>query len=116
MADLIAGYSRKTVRGFSVLLLSLVISACAVSYDDSAGRRHVVGFVDVALLPNDTSDALAGDVLRTTSLGMLVSRHGNETTLGIGYTSESTADIRDNAFVLGNPNQELSSIVNGGRK
>lgn len=105
--------SKTIARGISLLVLSIAVSACAISYDDSSGRRHILGFADVALPPNAHPEALAGEVLRVTSLGMFVSRHEEGTTIGLGYTSESTAGIRNNALVLGNPNEALATIDGG---
>ena len=96
-----------------LIVISTAVSGCAVSYDDSLGHRHVLGLVDMSVIPAAGNDTLAGNVISLKSLGLHMSHHDGQTMIGLGYTNESTAGIRDNALVLGNPNNALSKFING---
>jgi hypothetical protein len=94
-------------------LLVLGASGCACSYDDSAGNRHIFGLVDVTIPAPARSETLAGNVVAVTTIGALVSRNAQGSTLALGYARETTAAIRDNALVLGNPGQAAEVISMG---
>jgi preprotein translocase subunit SecD len=72
-------------------------------------------FVDMSVVPVPQGGTLAGNVIAIKSLGAFVSTDQNQTVVGLGYTSESTAAIQDNSMVLGNPNAALASILEGER-
>jgi len=95
---------------FALLLPAL--GGCALSYDDAAGNRHVVGFVDMSVAPAK-GETLAGNVVAVRTLGLLASRNAQGGTLALGYASETTAAIKDNALVLGNPNEAVRKTFDG---
>jgi hypothetical protein len=97
-------------RAWAVLLVLPALYGCAVSYDDAAGNRHVLGFADVTVAPA-RDEALAGNVVAVRSIGLYAGRNAQGSTLGLGYTSETTAVIKDNALVLGNPGQAIHRIL-----
>ncbi len=94
------GFRRRI--GLCALLLAST-SGCAISYGDSAGNRHVIGLVDLAISPATANQALAGNVVAVTTIGALVSHNAQGNTLALGYASETVAAIKDNVLVLGNP-------------
>jgi len=95
----------------AVLLLP-ALSGCALSYDDAAGNRHVVGFVAMSVAPAK-GETLAGNVVAVRTFGLLASRNAQGGTLALGYASETTAAIKDNALVLGNSGQAVQQIFEG---
>ena len=95
-----------------VALLASCAGGCAISYDDRAGNRHILGLVDVTIPPPAASQTLAGTVVSVTTFGALASRNAQGGTLALGYASETTAAIKDNALVLGNP-LDVEKIAEG---
>lgn len=112
---IIARFHRLGTTIIAVSAMAPPLAGCAVSYDDSLGHRHVIGFVDMSVVPVPQGGTLAGNVIAIKSLGAFVSTDQNQTVVGLGYTSESTAAIQDNSMVLGNPNAALASILEGER-
>jgi hypothetical protein len=99
-------------RLWAFVIVLPALCGCAVSYDDAAGNRHVLGFADVTVAPAKNV-TLAGDVVAVRTIGLYAGRNAQGRTLGLGYTSEITATIKDNALVLGNPNQAVRQIFEG---
>ena len=93
-------------------LLACSAGGCAIRYDDRAGNHHILGLVEVIIPPPAASQTLAGTVVSVTTFGALASRNAQGGTLALGYASETTAAIKDNALVLGNP-LDVEKIVGG---
>jgi hypothetical protein len=91
------------VRLWAIVLLAIPCQACALTYADTNGNRHVVGLVDVSIHPPGAPQTLAGDVVEITSLGVSVGSTPQGGFLTVGYSRNVTATLRDNALVLGNP-------------
>lgn len=89
------------------------LAGCAYTYDDAHGYRHIVGFVDVSIASAKDDETIAGNVVSVTSIGVVASKNAQGHTFALGYTSETTAAIKDNALVLGNPNQAVQRILEG---
>lgn len=94
---------------------AVLLSGCAVSYDDGNGVRHVIGLTSTRIVSADKSATLAGDVVTVEAVGVLVSRNAQGDTLSIGYSSLSTAAIRNNALVAGNPIDAVDKIIRSER-
>ena len=94
-------------------LIASCLGGCAISYDDSVGNHHVVGLLDQTTAPARDGKTLAGNVVAISTVGVLVSRNAQGTTFALGYASETTAAIKDNALVLGNPVQAAQTIFEG---
>ncbi len=79
------------------------LGACAFSYVDSDGTRHIIGLVNMRIEPTENSQTFAGEVLDVTSVGLAYHSATGNTSFTIGYSRNVTAALRDNALVLGNP-------------
>lgn len=88
-----------------MMLAGLMVPAagCSLSYVDDAGNHHVVGLVDVTVRPADDDRTFAGSVVDVTTVGVALSRNAQGGHVSIGYTRDTTATLRDNALVVGNP-------------
>jgi hypothetical protein len=80
-----------------------MLSGCALTYTDEAGARHTIGLVDIAVKAPADPATLAGNVVEVTTLGISVGQTAQGAYLTAGYNHETTAALRDNALVLGNP-------------
>lgn len=86
-----------------MLLLMGATQGCAISYIDTDGNRHTLGLVDITMRTPAAPETVAGDVVEVTSLGLSIGQNAQGGYLTAGYNRQTTAALRDNALVLGNP-------------
>ena len=83
---------------------SLGLAGCSFTYTDQAGNRHVTGLVlDLTVKASPERDTIAGDVLEVTTVGLSVGQTASGGYVTAGYNREVSADLRNNALVIGNP-------------
>jgi hypothetical protein len=106
------GDRRQDVTAVACLLLGLGagLSGCAFTYTGANGDRHAIGLLDITVRAPAASETLAGDVVEVTSLGLSIGQNAQGGYLTAGYNHQTTAALRDNALVLGNPVTALSQI------
>lgn len=95
--------SGRAVARLLACVLVGFLSACAYSYVDSDGTRHIIGLVNMRIEPTENSKTFAGEVFDVTSVGVAYHSAADSTSFTIGYSRNVTAALRDNALVLGNP-------------
>jgi hypothetical protein len=88
---------------YLLLLLETGLGGCAFAYTDANGDRHAIGLVDITVRAPAAAETLAGDVVEITSLGLSVGQNAQGGYLTAGFNRQTTAALRDNALVLGNP-------------
>ena len=86
-----------------VLSLPILASACSYSYTDEAGNRRIIGLVDTTIAPGGDASSFASTVVDVTTVGIAAAENAQGFHLSLGYTRDTTAAIRDNALVTGNP-------------
>ena len=101
------GQSRCAIASFLVVLAT-GLSGCAFTYTDANDDRHVIGLVDITVRAPVVPETLAGDVVETTSLGLSIGQNAQGGYLTAGYNRQTTAALRDNTLVIGNPVTALS--------
>jgi hypothetical protein len=82
---------------------AIALCGCALSYTDANGDRHAIGLLDMTIRAPTAPETLAGDVVEITSLGLSVGQNAQGGYLTAGFNRQTTAALRDNALVLGNP-------------
>jgi hypothetical protein len=87
--------ARTATSGLPLLALALACTACAHTYIDATGNRHIVGLVNLTL-PAD-STAAAGDWVRMRTIGLSISRTDIASSIDLGYSDNTLAIIRDNS-------------------
>ena len=102
------GQSRCAIASFLVVLAT-GLGGCAFTYTDANGDRHVIGLVDITVRAPVAPETLAGDIVEVTSLGLSIGQTAQGGYLTAGFNRETTAALRDNALVLGNPITALSA-------
>jgi len=85
------------------------LTGCAINYTDANGDRHTLGLVDITVRAAAAPETFAGDIVEVTSLGISVGQNAQGGYLTAGYNRQTTAALRDNAFVIGNPVAGLSA-------
>src|SRR3982751_3632416 len=105
------GDCRQRTSAVACLLLGLStpLGGCAFSYTDINGNRHAVGLLDITVRAPAAPETFAGDVVEVTSLGLSIGQTAQGGYLTAGFNRETTAALRDNALVLGNPVTALSA-------
>jgi hypothetical protein len=103
-------------RAALLLLAAAGAQGCAFTYTDASGHRHTLGLVDISVRAPAAPETLAGDIVDMTSLGLSIGRNAQGGYLTVGYNRQSTAALRDNALVLGNPITALSASHNVGEE
>jgi hypothetical protein len=88
---------------YLLLVLATGLDGCAFSYTDANGDRHAIGLVDITVRAPAAAETLAGDVVEVTSLGLSVGQNAQGGFVTAGFNRQTTAALRDNALVLGNP-------------
>jgi len=83
---------KSALRPFTLLLVAFLSSGCALSYEDSDGKRHVLGVatVEVRRTAGDTP-SLTGDVLVIKSMGLSLHQSGSQTSINLGHITETSA-------------------------
>jgi hypothetical protein len=102
------GDRRQSAVACLLLGLSTPLGGCAFPYTDINGDRHAVG-LDVTVRAPAAPETFAGDVVEVTSLGLSIGQTAQGGYLTAGFNRETTAALRDNALVLGNPVTALSA-------
>jgi len=105
------GDRRQDTRAAAYLLLgfSTALGGCAFTYTDANGDRHAIGLMDITVRAPAAPEMFAGDVVEVTSLGLSIGQNAQGGYLTAGFNRETTAALRDNALVLGNPVTALSA-------
>lgn len=78
--------------------LLLLPSACAHTYVDAAGTRHVIGLVHLSI-PPASPPPWGGEALRVRSVGITLNHGAESHALVIGYSDATHALVRNNALV-----------------
>jgi hypothetical protein len=92
------------------IVLALQCQGCSLSYNDSHGYRHVIGMLDITIHPPAAPKTFAGDVVDLTSIGLAVGQTAQGGYVSIGYSHEVSANLRDNALVIGDIIHPLGSV------
>jgi hypothetical protein len=74
---------------------------CSLTYMDEAGRKHVLGLVHMTVAPSE--GPTAGDVVGVQTLGLSIYQTPIHSGIALGWHSEKTAALKNNALVIGNP-------------
>jgi len=90
-----------------VALVVVLPAGCAASWVDEAGVRHVVGLVNLEIRPNEGLPLVAGSVVEIESLGLGIHSGEAGTSITVGYHAETTALLRNDVVVLGDPRAAL---------
>lgn len=96
------GHSRAACAA-GLLLMTAVTQGCAFTYTDANGDRHAIGLVDITVRAPAASETVAGDVVEVASIGLSIGRNPQGGYITAGYNRQTTAALRDNALVIGNP-------------
>jgi hypothetical protein len=92
----------RMIRAICVLALPFLSAGCvSFSYVDANNSRHIVGFVDLKVEPNDTQSAKSEpSVQSVTSLGLYFYSGGaNGSGVVLGYAKETTVLVPNNSCV-----------------
>jgi hypothetical protein len=81
----------------------IALSGCAYSYVDEDGARHVIGLVDLKLLPSHDDAAFAGHVVDLSTLGISLNENPSGSSFTIGYSREVSGYLRNHVLVVGDP-------------
>ena len=81
----------------------LGLAGCALSWQEADGSRRVIGFVALRLTDAADHPTFAGTAVDLTTIGLGIAATGEETIVSLGYLNITTAKLRDNALVIGNP-------------
>jgi hypothetical protein len=82
------------------LLLMSILSGCAFSYVDSQGTHHFIGVMHISMQGVEDDQRKAGDKVEVTNIGILVSHGPIYSGLSLGYTKESTMNLKNDVLVL----------------
>ncbi|ARD43202.1 hypothetical protein [Colwellia sp. PAMC 21821] len=81
-------------------LLCLILSSCAVTYQDNDGNQRIVGFVSLTLEKPVDNSLVAGDKVKITNLGAMYSDSPIHNGISIGYYSETTTVLKNDVAVM----------------
>lgn len=79
-----------------------LLAGCAHTYLDSAGNRHVIGWVDLTL-PAAAAKDKGADWIRLRTIGLAYSSTDIGNAIEFGYSDNTLAVIRNNSCVLLDP-------------
>ena len=81
-------------------LFFVLLTSCAVTYQDDDGNQRVVGFVSLTISKPLDNAAVAGDKVKITSLGVMYSDTPIHKGLSIGYYSETTTVLKNDVAII----------------
>jgi len=88
----------------AILGISLVTcSGCAYSYVDEQGATHAIGLMSVVVQPAARDGPIAGDIVGITAIGLAAGTNAQGGYLAVGYSQQTTAALRNDVVVRGNP-------------
>jgi hypothetical protein len=87
----------------ALMAMATILSACTFEHIDAHGERHIAGLFDITIRAPKNPETIAGDVIEITSIGISAGETAQGGYLTIGFNHETTASLRDNALVIGNP-------------
>jgi hypothetical protein len=98
------GRNRRAGRAIWISVVAATgMQGCAFTYTDATGGRRTIGLVDMTVMAPADPETLAGDVVEVTSLGLSIGQNAQGGYVTAGYNRQTTAALRDNALVIGNP-------------
>ncbi len=87
-------------RSLTAILVCLSLSNCvAISYTDDDNVRHIVGFVDVALPPEDTEGSFQATAVRIRTLGVNAFSNPEANGVIFGYGDATFMTVPNNSCV-----------------
>ena len=86
--------------------LLALLGGCSVTFVDEGGRKHVLGLVHLTVAPAD--EQTTGDVVGVQTLGLSIYETPIHSGIALGWHSEKTAALKNNALVTGNPISALN--------
>jgi len=92
-----------TISATAAISSTVLLGGCSYSYVDEDGATHVIGIGYVKIAPPGDSDAIAGNVVSQTNVGVGVSRIGETVFFNLGYASHAYGKMKDSALVIGDP-------------
>jgi len=107
------GHPGPRAIAYFLFVLGTGLGGCAFSYTDANGDRHAIGLVDVTVRAPAAPETLAGDIVEVTSLGLSVGQNAQGGYITAGFNRQTTAALRDNTLVLGNP---VTALVPSGQQ
>lgn len=84
------------MKAWTTLVLAISCSACAHVYVDEEGKTNVIGFAWVTVTP---SSEYAGQLVRTRTLGVALTRAELESAIAVGYQDTTLAYLRNHTLV-----------------
>ncbi|ASP47028.1 hypothetical protein [Cognaticolwellia beringensis] len=81
-------------------LFFLILSSCAVTYQDNDGNQRIVGFVSLTLEKPVDNSLVAGDKVKITNIGVMYSDTPIHNGISIGYYSETTTVLKNDVAVM----------------
>ena len=86
----------------SIVIPSVLLSGCAYKYRDDAGAEHIVGLVNMKILPVPDANVHAGKIIDLTTYGITLIRNDEGAVVSIGYNRERKAVIKNHKLLIGN--------------
>lgn len=81
------------------VLFSLLIEACAFTYVDDQGAKHVLGFVNMKIEPSITSAQTVAESVQIQSVGVSIYSTPINRGVALGYNRENLTTVHDNTVV-----------------
>lgn len=89
-------------------LATIACGGCAYSYVDEQGATHAIGLMSVVVHRPPQDGPIAGDVVGITTIGVAAGSNAQGGYLALGYSRQTTAALRDDVVVKGNPVEALN--------
>lgn len=84
----------------TLLLLTLSLSSCAVTYTDDTGNKRVIGLVNMTIDKSAGDKLKAADRVQITNIGIMYSNSPIHTGISIGYNSETTMVLKNDVATI----------------
>jgi hypothetical protein len=81
------------------VLFSLLIEACALTYVDDQGAKHVLGLVNMKIEPQVIADQTLAESVQIQSVGVSIYSTPINSGMALGYNNEWLAIVYDNVVV-----------------
>ena len=92
--------ARKLINMAFLGLCVALLNGCAISYLNSDGTQHVIGFVKMTIPGPENKEENAGETVDILTIGILLYFSPIHSGISLGYTHEQITGLRNNVLVL----------------
>ncbi|KHT54456.1 hypothetical protein RJ41_08065 [Alteromonas marina] len=85
---------------FLLLMVSMLLPGCAVTYVDENGHKNIIGFVNVKTESIEERTLFADETVDVSALGLMFFNSSEQSFVAFGYGRETNTYLKNNVLLL----------------